>query len=85
MGMPEKKASKAASPPAEAPMPTIGKLVPVEPGGPAGSAGKAAFFIFLAGMVFSREFMRKSHNSFYYNNLFLSHLTDQFPGRLHLK
>ena len=25
-GMPEKKASKAASPPAEAPMPTIGKL-----------------------------------------------------------
>ena len=26
VGMPEKKASKAASPPAEAPMPTIGKL-----------------------------------------------------------
>ncbi len=58
VGMPEKKASKAASPPAEAPMPTIGKSV-------RGSACSCTSFFFpasfrglafsAAGMVFAAD------------------------------
>jgi hypothetical protein len=57
--MPEKKASKAASPPADAPMPTIGKLesdgtefgVASNPG----ALVEASFASFLAVMIFSKR------------------------------
>jgi hypothetical protein len=58
--MPEKKASKAANPPADAPMPTMGKLEPDAIGFAIarfpGSLAAASLVFFLVVMVYAFPF-----------------------------